>query len=117
MTMTSQNKRHIAALRRNFEKIDRDKDGEISMEDWITALEKSKFDFTRYIEHTIQHIIIRFDFREDVVAMFKEKDKDHNGKLSWEEFCGEKTPTEKAFGVMDVDNNGKVSKEVTRTIT
>merc|ERR1712083_18356 len=47
--------------------------------------------------------------------MFKEKDKDHNGKLSWEEFCGEKTPTEKAFGVMDVDNNGKVSKEEFRT--
>ena len=51
--------------------------------------------------------------RKDVEALFKEKDKDHNGKLSWEEFCGEKTPTEKAFGIMDVDNNGRVSKEVT----
>ena len=46
-------------------------------------------------------------------ALFREKDKDHNGKLSWEEFCGEKTPTEKAFGIMDVDNSGRVSKEVT----
>ena len=44
--------------------------------------------------------------------IFKEKDKDLNGKLSWEEFCGEKTPTEKAFCIMDVDNSVKVSKEV-----
>ena len=55
-----------------------------------------------------------FNYRKHVEDLFREKDKDHNGKLSWEEFCGEKTPTEKAFGIMDVDNNGRVSKEVRR---
>ena len=53
-----------------------------------------------------------FNDRKHVEDLFKEKDRDHNGKLSWEEFCGEKTPAEKAFGIMDVDNNGRVSKEV-----
>ena len=55
---------------------------------------------------------INLKSRKDVEDIFKEKDKDLNGKLSWEEFCGEKTPTEKAFCIMDVDNSGKVSKEV-----
>ena len=44
--------------------------------------------------------------------MFQENDKDLDGKLSWEEFCGEQTKTEKAFFMMDMDKNGKVSKEV-----
>ena len=61
--------------------------------------------------------IVVFNDRKHVEALFKEKDKDLNGKLSWEEFCGEKTPTEKAFGIMDVDNNGRVSKEVAHPIT
>ena len=56
--------------------------------------------------------ILCLNGRKHVEDLFREKDKDHNGKLSWEEFCGEKTPTEKAFGIMDVDNNGRVSKEV-----
>jgi len=86
-------------LKKHFEKADKDKDGEISMEDWISALKKAKFEFSR----------------KDVEDIFKEKDKDLNGKLSWEEFCGEKTPTEKAFCIMDVDNSGKVSKEEFRT--
>ena len=99
MTKTKNNKKQLSTLKKNFEKADKDRDGEISMEDWILALKKANFEFSR----------------KDVEAIFKEKDKDHNGKLSWQEFCGEKTPTEKAFGIMDVDNNGKVSKEVTVT--
>jgi Ca2+-binding EF-hand superfamily protein len=35
-----------------------------------------------------------------------------DGKLSWDEFRGEETKNEKAFKLMDVDNNGKVSKNV-----
>ena len=35
-------------LKKHFEKADKDKDGEISMEDWISALKKAKFEFSRW---------------------------------------------------------------------
>ena len=48
--------------------------------------------------------------------MFEENDKDLDGKLSWEEFCGKETKNEKAFKLMDMDNSGKVSKDVSSFI-
>ena len=56
-------------------------------------------------------------YREEVDEIFKEHDKDLDGKLSWEELCGEETKNEKAFKLMDVDKNGKVSKEVKMEVT
>ena len=54
----------------------------------------------------------RFVLREEVDKVFEEHDKDLDGKLSWDEFCGEETKNEKAFKLMDINKNGKVSKEV-----
>eukprot|EP00090_Calanus_glacialis_P032614 TRINITY_DN54044_c0_g1_i1.p1 TRINITY_DN54044_c0_g1~~TRINITY_DN54044_c0_g1_i1.p1 ORF type:complete len:167 (+),score=62.98 TRINITY_DN54044_c0_g1_i1:68-502(+) len=48
---------------------------------------------------------------EEVDNIFEEHDKDLDGKLSWDEFCGEETKNEKAFKLMDINKNGKVSKE------
>ena len=96
MTKSRNDTKQMTVLRKYFDKADRDKDGEISMNDWVEALERAKFPHTQ----------------EDVERLFRENDKDLDGKLSWEEFCGEPTKSEKAFCLMDVDKNGKVSKEV-----
>ena len=50
--------------------------------------------------------------REDVEKMFSELDKDFDGKLSWREFIGEETTTERAFKLFDENHDGKISKSV-----
>ena len=44
--------------------------------------------------------------------MFSELDKDFDGKLSWREFIGEETTTERAFKLFDENHDGKISKSV-----
>ena len=41
MTKTNNNKRQVSALKKNFEKVDKDKDGEISLEDWMDYIKPS----------------------------------------------------------------------------
>ena len=50
--------------------------------------------------------------REEVIDMFKEKDRDLDGKLSWEEFMGEETKTEMAFKMLDLNHDGYITKSV-----
>ena len=42
--------------------------------------------------------------------MFTEKDRDHDGHLSFKEFVGQETPMEKAFKAMDRDGDGYITK-------
>ena len=51
-----------------------------------------------------------FFFREDVKAMFAERDKDRDGHLSFEEFSGQETKMERAFKSMDKDGDGFITK-------
>ena len=44
--------------------------------------------------------------------MFKEHDKDLDGKLTWNEFIGEETANERAFKIFDQNKDGKISKAV-----
>ena len=46
--------------------------------------------------------------------MFRDHDKDGDGKLSWKEFAGEETENknERAFKLMDENHDGKISKSV-----
>ena len=44
--------------------------------------------------------------------LFKANDKDLDARLSWQEFCGEKTKSETAFKLFDPDLDGKISKHV-----
>ena len=56
-------------------------------------------------------------FRKDVDKLFRDHDKDGNGKLSWKEFAGEVTKNERAFKLMDENHDGKISKSVRLFIT
>ena len=44
--------------------------------------------------------------------MFESKDKDLDGRLSFEEFMGEASRAEKLFKLMDKDGDGYVTKHV-----
>ena len=44
--------------------------------------------------------------------MFESKDKDLDGRLSFEEFMGEASRAEKLFKLMDKDGDGYVTKNV-----
>ena len=49
--------------------------------------------------------------REDVQQLFRDKDRDHDGYLSFEEFIGQETKIEIAFKAMDRDGDGYISKD------
>ena len=59
---------------------------------------------------------LNINFREDVDKMFKELDKNFDGKLSWKEFIGEETTIERAFKLFDENNDGTISKAVSSTL-
>ena len=44
--------------------------------------------------------------------MFDSKDKDEDGRLSFEEFMGEQSRAERLFKLMDKDGDGYVTKNV-----
>ena len=44
--------------------------------------------------------------------MFENKDKDLDGRLSFEEFMGEESRAERLFRLMDKDGDGYVTKHV-----
>lgn len=48
--------------------------------------------------------------------MFESKDKDLDGRLSFEEFMGEASRAEKLFKLMDKDGDGYVTKHVSAII-
>lgn len=48
--------------------------------------------------------------RDEVDVLFAERDRDHDGFLSFEEFCGQPTKIEMAFKAMDKDGDGYITK-------
>ena len=50
--------------------------------------------------------------REEVEQLFTSKDRDFDGRLTFEEFMGEETPLEKVFKNMDENGDGLVTKQV-----
>ena len=49
-------------------------------------------------------------FRQAVLAVFHERDRDQDGKMSFEEFSGQKTRSELAFEAIDKNGDGFVSR-------
>jgi Ca2+-binding EF-hand superfamily protein len=54
----------------------------------------------------------RYGFRDETERMFESKDKDLDGRLSFEEFMGEQSRAERLFKIMDKDGDGFVTKNV-----
>ena len=50
--------------------------------------------------------------RDELDRMFNSKDKDLDGRLSFEEFMGEQSRAERLFKLMDKDGDGFVTKNV-----
>ena len=51
------------------------------------------------VEKSTDRFIFIFFFRDDVQQLFREKDRDFDGYLSFEEFTGQETKIEMAFKV------------------
>jgi len=82
-------------LKAAFDAADKDGDGKLDLEEWIQILKDTGIEVSR----------------DEVEVMFLEKDRDRDGSLSFKEFMGQETPMEKAFKVMDKDNDGFVTKQ------
>jgi len=87
-------KRKEEELSKAFRDADRDKDGFLSMEEYIKVFKAHGVNITR----------------EEVIIYFANKDRDRDGKISFAEFCGKKTKTEKAFQALDINDDGYISK-------
>ena len=54
--------------------------------------------------------------REAVMMIFNQRDRDQDGKMSFEEFSGQKTRSELAFEAIDKNGDGYVSRKERRSI-
>ena len=75
----------------------------------MISLTLGKIKINEY-EHYNCYFKFNFYFSDDVMAMFDERDKDHDGFLSFEEFSGQETKMERAFKSMDKDGDGFITK-------
>ena len=83
-------------IRRMFTRADRNKDGKLTQEEWLSVLNSSGVPTTR----------------EEVEEFFASMDRDYDGRLTFEEFMGEESTIEKLFKNMDKNGDGVVTKEV-----
>jgi len=77
-----------------FKEADTNNDGALTIDEWTEVLSKTGQD----------------NPREAVVLVFNQKDRDQNGKMSFEEFSGQKTRSELAFEAIDKNGDGYVSR-------
>ena len=65
---------------------------------------------TRQFPDTFPSILL--SRRDEMERMFESKDRDSDGRLSFEEFMGEESRAERLFKLMDKDGDGYVTKNV-----
>jgi len=78
-----------------FTRADKDGDGKLTKEEWLSVLNSSGVPTTR----------------EEVEEFFASMDRDFDGRLTFEEFMGEESIIEKLFKNMDKNGDGVVTKE------
>lgn len=77
-----------------FREADTNNDGALTIEEWTDVLSKTGHE----------------NPRQAVLAVFHERDRDQDGKMSFEEFSGQKTRSELAFEAIDKNGDGFVSR-------
>jgi len=87
-------KRKEEDLIRAFTSADKNQDGFLSMAEYVRVFREHGVNITK----------------EEVAIYFSSKDKDKDGQISYEEFCGRKTMTEKAFEALDINSDGYITK-------
>merc|ERR1712223_1195598 len=92
--------RRRAEIRRMFTRADKNKDGKLTQEEWLSVLNSSGVPTTR----------------EEVEDFFRSMDRDYDGRLTFEEFMGEESTIEKLFKNMDKNGDGLVTKQEFMTI-
>jgi len=83
-----------------FTRADKNKDGQLTREEWRQVLNASGVPTTM----------------EEVEEFFDSMDRDFDGRLSFEEFMGEESTIEKLFKNMDKNGDGLVTKQEFLTI-
>eukprot|EP00090_Calanus_glacialis_P007278 TRINITY_DN15715_c0_g1_i1.p1 TRINITY_DN15715_c0_g1~~TRINITY_DN15715_c0_g1_i1.p1 ORF type:complete len:183 (-),score=84.00 TRINITY_DN15715_c0_g1_i1:149-697(-) len=87
-------KRKEDDLIKAFSDADKNQDGYLSMDEYVRVFREHGVNITK----------------EEVSIYFSSKDKDRDGLISYQEFCGRKTVTEKAFEALDINSDGYISK-------
>jgi len=77
--------------------------------DCVYKLSFLKWNCDFYNNFTLYFIPIFF-FRQEVLAIFRDRDRDLDGKMSFEEFCGHKSRYELAFEAIDKNGDSFVSR-------
>lgn len=90
----SKEKKKTGDLEDAFRAADTDKDGKLTLEEWVDVLHRTGHSVTR----------------SDVIDAFREKDKNLDGLMSYEEFVGHETRNELAFRALDTNGDGFVSR-------
>lgn len=83
-----------------FKSADTDKDGKLTLDEWANVLSRTGHNITR----------------SELVEMFREKDLDVDGMMSYEEFIGHDTKMALAFKAIDKNGDGFLSKSEFRKI-
>lgn len=90
----SKEKKRTVDLEDAFRVADTDKDGKLSLDEWVDVLQKTGHSTSR----------------KEVMDVFREKDRDFDGRMSYEEFVGHETRFELAFMALDTNGDGFVSR-------
>ena len=77
-----------------FKAADTDGDGQLDLDEYINHYKSQGVNISR----------------EDARLLYKDKDKDMDGKISFDEFTGKQTETEKAWNAIDSNRNGYVTR-------
>ncbi len=76
----------------------------------IKYLIRSPYTYSYYDNFQIFNACFSRTRRAEVLEVFRERDRDQDGRMSFEEFSGQKTRSEIAFGAIDKNGDGFVSR-------
>ena len=109
----SKEKKKTGDLEDAFRAADTDKDGKLNLDEWVDVLMKTGHSVNRYFNFffsTILQLVNLGHFRSEVIDAFREKDKNLDGLMSYEEFVGHESRIELAFKALDTNGDGFVSR-------